>query len=60
MPIDNRHIREYIKLQMKPRSINKMDTGNPVIGANSSSRIGHFQARARQLTSEALGRISYG
>jgi hypothetical protein len=33
----------------------RMDAGDPVFGAYFE-RIGHFQARARQLTSQAFGR----
>jgi len=57
--IDSRGYRAYMIPQIQPKSIDEMDTGDPVHGAYSFNRIGHFRARARQLTSQAFGRVLY-
>ena len=43
-------------LILQPKFTQNVNAGDPIIGAYSSSRIGHFQARARQLTSQAFER----
>lgn len=44
---------------MQPKFTQNVDAGDPIIGAYSSSRIGHFQAQARQLTSQVFERASH-